>query len=171
MDQQALQEALEEMHEASFHWALSCCQWDHHRAEELIQTCYLKVLDGRARFRGESTLKTWFFAVIKHTARENYRRQRIRETGYLKLFYEIIARNEETVYETTDYDDNEQKQHIRSCLTQLPGRQRQIIELVFYQDLTIVEAAKVCGIGVGSARTHYDRGKKKLHELLSNEQH
>jgi RNA polymerase sigma-70 factor (ECF subfamily) len=33
---------------------------------------------------------------------------------------------------------------------------------VFGQEMTIAEAADVLGIGIGSARTHYDRGKKRL---------
>jgi RNA polymerase sigma-70 factor (ECF subfamily) len=44
----------------------------------------------------------------------------------------------------------------------LPRRQRQILELVFAHDMTIADAAEVLEITVGSARTHYDRGKKRL---------
>ena len=63
-----LKAELERLHSASFGWALSCCRRDATEAEEVLQTVYLKVLEGKARFRGESSLKTWLFAVIRKTA-------------------------------------------------------------------------------------------------------
>ena len=50
-----LQDELENLHSASFGWALSCCRRDHAEAEEVLQTVYLKILEGKAKFRGESS--------------------------------------------------------------------------------------------------------------------
>ena len=73
-----LKPELERLHSASFGWALNCCRRDATEAEEVLQTVYLKILEGKARFRGESSLKTWLFAVIRKTAATEYRRRLLR---------------------------------------------------------------------------------------------
>ena len=70
-----LKAELEKLHPASFGWALSCCRHNHAEAEEVLQSVYLKILQGKALFRGESKLQTWLFAVIRKTAISERRRQ------------------------------------------------------------------------------------------------
>jgi len=54
-----------------------------------------------------------------------------------------------------------------SLLRRLAARQREVLELVFYQDLSIHEAAAVMRVSLGTARVHYERGKKNLREALA----
>lgn len=67
MEISELKAELEKLHPASFGWALSCCRRNHADAEEVLQTVYLKILQGKAIYRGESKLQTWLFAVIRKT--------------------------------------------------------------------------------------------------------
>jgi RNA polymerase sigma-70 factor (ECF subfamily) len=60
----------------------------------------------------------------------------------------------------------ETSRELITAVDTLPTRQREVLYLVFYQDLSIAAAAEVMGVSVGSARTHYERGKARLRELL-----
>ena len=51
------------------------------------------------------------------------------------------------------------------------ARQAEVLHLVFYQDLTINEAAQIMDVGIGSARQHYERGKARLRTLLQPDSH
>src|SRR5882672_12640595 len=79
MDIAELKAELEVLHSASFGWALQCCRRDRSQAEEVLQTVYLKILEGKASFRGEASLKTWLFAVIRKTAIGEHRKSILRQ--------------------------------------------------------------------------------------------
>ena len=161
MDELELKTHLEENHSKSFVWAMSCCSQDPLEAEDTLQTVYLKILEGRAKYKGKSAFKTWLFAVIRNTAVDLQRRKRVRQLGLISYG--------ETIVDETSVEKNEPSQtlaHFEKALGELSQRQQQILELVFYHDVTLEQAAEVMGISVGSVRTHYHRGKKRIRHLM-----
>jgi len=162
-----LQAELENLHSASFGWALSCCRRNHAEAEEVLQTVYLKILEGKAKFRGESSLKTWLFAVIRKTAIGEYRKRLLRSLVFIGG---LDKRDDATPLVDapgTAFEKSEIQKQFRVALAKLPPRQREVLHLAFYEDMSLSEAAGVMGISIGSARQHYERGKKHLREWLS----
>jgi len=157
---------LERIHLASFGWALWCCDHRREEAEEVLQSAYLKVLEGSARFGGESTLKTWFFAVIRRTAAEQRRRRWMRERLLERWFTEAPERAAEPDPERAAAA-SQASRALLEALGYLSARQREVLHLVFYQEMTIEEAARVLGISLGTARTHFERGKRQLRGRLA----
>ena len=156
-----LEGELERLHPASFSWALNCCGRNREDAEDVLQTSYVKILEGRARFDGRSSFKTFLFGVIRKTAAESRRRNILRVSKLSNLFLQhrtvpTSADPEETASRSEDVS------RLRRALVRLARRQREVVELVFGQELTLEEAARVLGISVGSARSHYHRAKKRL---------
>ena len=157
---------LERQHQASFGWAMACCRWDRDEAMEVLQTSYLKVLDGKARFDERSEFKTWLFGVIRRTAKEARRRRMLREIANQNWFRKkstlTACPSPEEVHEQAEVHER-----LRNLLQRLSERQRNLLHLVFYQGMTIEQAAGVLEINLGTARTHYARGKAQLKKLLS----
>ncbi|HEX8911757.1 MAG TPA: RNA polymerase sigma factor [Humisphaera sp.] len=165
MDGSELRCELERLHGESFGWATCCCGADRHRAEDVLQEVYVKVLDGRARYDGRGSVKTWLFAVIRLTAADARRRDLVRR---LRLrFYEPTSREPEPADRSVGR--SEDRDRFRAALAALPARQQQVLHLVFYHDLSLAAAADVMGVSLGTARTHYDRGKKAVRRTLEED--
>lgn len=160
-----LAHSLEPLHRDAFGWARHCCGSGPLDPGDILQIAYLKVIDGRARPRDPACLRTWWFGVIRNTAREEARRRRFQESLAGRLLRLAPAREDEpgTI---SRIELDESARELKAALSQLPPRQSEILHLVFYQDLTISGAAAVMGISLGSARTHYERAKTRLRELL-----
>ena len=122
------------------------------------------VLQGKASFDGQSKLQTWLFAVIRNTAISERRKSLVRSIATPSFENTIDARSQ------IELERSEVQQRFQAALQRLPARQRETLHLVFYQELSLSEAAQVMSISIGSARQHYERGKKRLRELLDREE-
>jgi RNA polymerase sigma-70 factor (ECF subfamily) len=150
----------------SFSWALNCCGRNRELAEDVLQTSYLKILEGKASFDGRSAFKTFLFAVIRRTAAEWRRGTLLSALGISRW---SAARPVLPAAPDPERAAQAAQRHevLRTALAKLPRRQQQVLELVFAHDLTVEQAAVTLGISAGSARVHYDRGKKRLARELS----
>jgi len=156
-----LKAEIERLHAAGFAWAMACCGRNRERAEDVLQTSYLKVLDGKARFEGRSSFRTFLFGVIRRTASEERRRAAL---GALLLGgggHEPAppVREGESV--------SVERLALRSAVERLPRRQREVLHLVFAMGMTLQEAAETLSISAGAAATHYHRGKRRLAAVLA----
>jgi RNA polymerase sigma-70 factor (ECF subfamily) len=155
-------------HVDNYGWALACCSRHRDIAEDVLQEAYLRVLDGRAVFAGRSSHKTWFFAVIKRVAVDVQRTRKRRTLLNLRMADtdRALAAQDEANPLSESMSRDESVQQLQEALMQLPVRQREVLHLVFYAELTLESTAEILDISVGSVRTHYHRGKERLAELL-----
>ncbi|MEW6127636.1 MAG: RNA polymerase sigma factor [Acidobacteriota bacterium] len=155
---------LERHHSDSFGWALACCSRNPADAENVLQSAYVKVLEGKARFDNRSSFKTWLFAIIRKTAIDYHRRETLKRL--------LLVRHRQNLVESTYGHFDEEVFHteiqgiFKQSLLTLPKRQQEILQLVFYHELSLAEAAAVMQITLGAARKHYDRGKAQLRRKL-----
>src|SRR5258708_3839980 len=164
----ALEEELARLHPASFAWAMACCRWSRPDAEEVLQAAYFKVLNAQAVYGGRATVKTWLFGVIRNTAAD-HRRRRLLEAVLVHRWF--VRREAPAIGPAPDelLAREQRRARIVDALQRLARRQREVLELVFYQGMTIREAPPVMAVAAGSARVHYDRSKPLILERLRDE--
>jgi len=161
-----LQRELAARHQDAYAWALNCCRRNRSDAEDVLQETYLKVLDGRARFDRRSTFTTWLFGVVRLTAAAQRRRRVMRAIFSARALAEDSFRDPQP---TADAGVEASQRHaaFERALVSLSQRQREVVVLVFYNEMTVEEAARVMAISVGAARQHFARGKANLRQVLA----
>lgn len=160
------EQALADLHEQTCRWSLFCCRFDSEAARDVVQTVYLEILAGRARYDGAAALRTWLFAVVRHTAIRQgdwgRRQQRLADT---------LSRDQPPAQSADtgrcEADRSDTRRLIALGLARLPARQRALVELFYYHDLSIAECANVLGIGVGTAGKHLHRARQALGRELA----
>ncbi|WP_339697953.1 RNA polymerase sigma factor [Algoriphagus aquimarinus] len=157
MNRSQLDHILKAHHRDAYLWARQCCSFEDEMAKDVLQQSYLKILEGHAKLKDASKAKTWLFSIIRYTAIDELRKAE--KVVSLMDSYDPIEIKEEV--DGTNYEE---------IIKLLPEMQREVILMVFYHQMTIAQSAEILQIGLGTARTHYDRGKKKLKELITKVQ-
>lgn len=163
-----LQHKLAELHSDSYAWAIRCCAGDQHLAEEVLQDAYLKALRKIKAFRAQASFKTWLFAIIRYTAIDHVKAKSKRRMVQIEEAPSSIFQTNHPTF--SNLENKELQAIFRKALDELSPQQRQILHLVFYQACSIKEAAEVMNIQLGTARTHYERGKSRLRQLLDKQE-
>jgi RNA polymerase sigma factor (sigma-70 family) len=163
MQREDLERELSALHAAAFGWALSCCGRDREEASDVLQDVYFKVLSGRARYDARSSFKTFLFGIIRLSALER------RRWRFFRGRVVTVAEHEDTAAPSGPIVDRETAEALARALGALPARQREVLHLVFYEELTIAEAGAVMKVSLGTARVHYERGKAELRTRLKEE--
>jgi len=134
---------------------------NHSDADEVGQKTFLSVYKNLARFEGRSSLKTWVFRIAMNFSK-NMIRDRARREGE-----EVTERSgalESTV--ESDIETNQQRRIIRKALEQLPPRQKEVLQMRAFGDMSFAEIAQSVGISTSAAKVNYHYAVKTLKNLL-----
>ena len=129
---------------------------NHATAEEIAQEAFIKLRNAKRRPNtGEEV--PWLRHVALNMARTKWRRNR------------LGAQLKRTIYKEPSYpgpDSQTERAEAVHTLRHLPARQKEVLLLRYYLDLTEKETAETLGISVGSVKTHSRRGIKKLRSFF-----
>jgi len=76
---------------------------------------------------------------------------------------------EDAIISETDYDEIEKqdtKELIKKSVLSLPAKYKDVVLCVYFQDMTITEAAQALNIAEGTAKSRLSRARQKLKTFL-----
>lgn len=120
---------------------------DVHLAEDLVQETLTRVAQHWRRVRRQGTPDAYARRVMHHLAIDSWRRRRSRPAEVLG------AAAPDPVVGDSGASDTERRLVLRDALRTLTPRQRAVLSLRFYEDLTEVETAAVLGCSVSTVKS------------------
>ena len=129
------------------------------QAEDIVQEAFLRMMRGIASYDPSRPFKPWLYAIAKHIAYNQAQRAEVRHTVNLPdeaAYPDHLPQPEEQV------EAGQVQQAIIEGLRQLPMRQREVIALFYYEELSQKEIAQVLGIPVGTVKSRLSLGLKQL---------
>lgn len=129
-------------------------------AEELTNEVFLDIWRQAKSFQRQSSPTTWMLAIARNKAISSQRRRR--EEALPDHADDSLA-DDGIGPEDTVLVDNKALV-LRRCLATLSADHREIIDLVYFQELGVAEVAAVVGIPEGTVKTRLFNARKKLSE-------
>ena len=128
-------------------------------AEELVQETWMRVWRSAARFDPErGTVRTFVFTIARRVAVDLWRRPSSRALGDELLDAGAVeARADEILLAVT----------VRDAMTSLSDAHREVLELVYDQDLKLAEVAQRLGIPLGTVKTRVYHALRALRRALT----
>lgn len=132
-------------------------------AEDVAQEAFLRAYNGLSKFRGEASLRTWFFRIL---VREVQRHRRWQSARRIWSTDSLSERNLPDTPQPTS--DSAVRDRIVRALERLPRRQREAFVLVHLEQFTVKETASLLGVSLGTIKVHLHRALKALRSDLSD---
>jgi RNA polymerase sigma-70 factor (sigma-E family) len=135
---------------------------DRQIAEDLLQTAMIRT--GRRWSAARSAPEAYARAVLVNLARDEARRARRRVEEVLG---DEQAADGQEHHRLSDHAERvADRDAVLAALAALPQRQREVIVLRFYADLSVTETATAIGASPGTVMSYTSRALARLRELL-----
>jgi RNA polymerase sigma-70 factor (ECF subfamily) len=157
--------------ERHYGWALGFTDrmlGTRHEAEDLVQTAFLRVWQGAARWEPNAKFSTWLYRVLHNLCMDRLRARRARASEPLEgEFVEALV--DETPDSEERVADLQRGARVRAALDRLPDRQRAALVLCYYEERSQAEAAALLGISEGALESLLSRGRATLKKWLRDD--
>ena len=131
---------------------------DWHRAEDLLQTAFVKLYVAWPRLRDPNAAEAYARRTLVRANIDESRRPWRRERTSLNGHDEAAAPGGPSY---------EERSALVDALQQLPPMQRKVVVLRHMIDLSVSETASELGISEGTVKSHTSRGMDALREVLA----
>lgn len=141
-------------------------------AEDIVQDTFLKASEKLATFKGESSLKTWLFAIASNLAKDNLRARRRWTENVTDITKAAALQNEQffqeamSIRQTSPQGNFEIKEHIAFCFTcvakSLPLEQHITLLLKEVYEFKVSEIAEIIQSTEAMVKYYLHTGRTKM---------
>lgn len=134
-------------------------------AEEIAQEAFLRVWQKFADYRPEqASFATWLFTIARHLALNHLTRSATRrEIAYGDAVPEVASEQPSAL---DDLAQRQQQDTLKKALDTPSPAERSLLALIYVEELSHAEVARIEGCRVGAIKTRVHRAREKLREKL-----
>ena len=122
-------------------------------AEDITQEVFMKYIRYKGQFANEEHIKAWLLKVALNSSKS--------------LFSSAWRRHYASLEEALSSGvQMEEKSEVYYTVMQLPEKYRVVIQLYYYQELSVAEISKIIGKKETTIRSQLKRARAKLQEML-----
>ncbi|HEY4451273.1 MAG TPA: sigma-70 family RNA polymerase sigma factor [Solirubrobacteraceae bacterium] len=136
-------------------------------AEDVTQEAFLNLWRSAARYEpNRGSLKAWLLRIVHNGGVDNLRRGR-HVQGNVQI--EDVRAQDLRAPECTDATvfTRDESRHMRRLLSDLPIKQREVVELTYYRELSHTEVADDLGLPLGTVKGRLRLAHARLHRELA----
>jgi len=138
-------------------------------AEDVLQEAFMTIWRAAGDYRGSlSPPMAWMGLIVRSRALDLLRRRTADRAQLTQEFDEVMADTFESdaANPMDTADASEQAWALHQCLSQLEGRQREVVSLAYLRDLSHGELAEQLKLPLGTVKTWIRRGIEKLRTCM-----
>jgi RNA polymerase sigma-70 factor (ECF subfamily) len=129
------------------------------RADDLVQETVLKAWANIHRFEPGTNMRAWLFTILRNSFYSERRKARREVADQDDVLSGQIACKPE-------HDGHAQLRDFRRAFNMLPAEQREVIVLIGVLQHSYEDAAKMCGVQIGTIKSRLNRGRARLADLM-----
>jgi RNA polymerase sigma-70 factor (ECF subfamily) len=131
--------------------------------DDLVQRTFTACVEGKERFRGQSSFRTYLFGVA-HNVLRSHLRKRKREGDRFEIGLSSVF--DMGLNPTVLVAQRKEQALTLQALRRIPLDHQIVLELYYWEDMTAADLAEVLELPEGTVRGRIRRAKKLLEEQL-----
>ena len=131
--------------------------------DDLVQRTFTACVEGKERFRGQSSFRTYLFGVA-HNVLRSHLRKRKREGDRFEIGISSVF--DMGLNPTVLVAQRKEQMLTLQALRRIPLDHQVVLELYYWEEMTAADLAEVLDLPEGTVRGRIRRAKKLLEEQL-----
>jgi RNA polymerase sigma-70 factor (ECF subfamily) len=128
---------------------------DPHAAEDLLHDAIVRAVSACERFEARSSFTSWFFQIVVNCFRDRLRKRRAQQM-------DVEVTDVRAIEPASRVSEQELGRLVAQRVSLLPPRQREVIVLIAYENMSVSDAAEVLEISEVDVRETLFRARAQL---------
>lgn len=137
-------------------------------ADDVVQEAFMRAYTRLAQFDEERSFRPWLLAIVANEARNRRRAAGRRAAVTLRVVEQPDGRGDDPATDPERaHEAAELRRRLAAAVASLPDRDREVVALRYFAELSEVESAEALGCPVGTVKSRLSRALVRLREALA----